>query len=206
MKRINISFAFLGLLGLMAFSYRSDNPTLKIGDSIPMADVKMESTKHHQVSLQDAQGANGLLVIFSCNTCPFVLAWEDRYNGLFNEAKKHKIGMILANSNEGRRTGDDNLEAMKQHAHDKGFHMPYVVDTNHKLADAFGAKTTPHVYLFNKEGKLAYVGAIDDNSKDKSEVTAPYLSNAIRELGNGSSTCSVAETKAVGCSIKRIKK
>ncbi len=206
MKKLALLGSFACLLLVTAFTYRSDNAGLKIGDQLPLADVKMESVKHTQLSLNDLKSTNGLLVIFSCNTCPFVLAWEDRYNDIYSEAKKNKIGMVLVNSNEAKRAGDDRLEAMEKHAAEQGYKMSYVVDANHKLADAFGARTTPHVYLFNKDGKLAYVGAIDDNSKDKSAVTNPFLSNAIRDLGSGNLNCKVAETKALGCSIKRVQK
>ena len=205
MKNLTLLGISISLLLLTAFTFSLNHTVIGIGDNIPLADVKMESVKHEQVSLNDLKGANGLLVIFSCNTCPFVLAWEDRYNDIYADAKKNKIGMVLVNSNEAKRTGDDNIEAMVKHARERGYKMPYVVDANHKLADAFGAKTTPHVYLFNKDGKLAYVGAIDDNSKDKTAVTSPYLKNALADLGQGSN-CKTAETRAVGCSIKRVQK
>ncbi len=206
MKKIVLLATAAILLLTTAFVSKSDASGIKIGDAIPMASVKMESTKKDQVTLNDIKGENGLLVVFSCNTCPFVLAWEDRYNETFAIAKRNKIGMVLVNSNEAKRSGDDSMAAMIAHAREQGYKMPYVVDANHQLADAFGAKTTPHVFLFNKDGKLAYTGAIDDNGKDKSAVKEAYLAKALAELGAGQLSCKVAETKALGCSIKRVTK
>ena len=147
----------------------------------------------------------GLLVIYSCNTCPWVVAWEDRYNELYKECANEGIGFVLVNSNEAKREGADSMEEMKAHAKEKGyFNFAYVVDENHVLADAFGATKTPDVFLFNEEMKLVYKGAIDDNSKDKNAVEEPYLMNAVKALSAGKEI-NPATTKALGCSIKRIK-
>lgn len=186
-----------------AFVLKTDNAGIKIGDKAPLTDVKMATVTDAQLSLKDIKKENGMLVVFSCNTCPFVLAWEGRYNEINEAAAANKIGMVLINSNEAKRTGDDSHQAMKIHAREKAYKMPYLVDADHKLADAFGARTTPHVYLFNKNNELVYVGAIDDN-QDGTMVTKNYLKDAMKELGKGSLKCSTAETKAVGCSIKRV--
>ncbi len=191
------------MLTTMAFVMKTDNPALKIGDKAPMTEAKMPAVGEKSYSLNDIKKENGLLVVFSCNTCPFVLAWEDRYNELNAYANENKVGMVLVNSNEAKRSGDDSKEAMVKHAREKAYKMPYVIDSEHKLADAFGARTTPHVYLFNKKGELAYVGAIDDNQV-KGDVKTNYLKNALADLGKGGLKCSTAETKAIGCSIKRV--
>lgn len=200
----------LGLIGiavmaLSAFVWKSSDQGLKVGDTYPMGKVKMTNIDGKGLSLDELKKENGLLVVFSCNTCPFVLAWEDRYNELYDMANQQKIGMVLVNSNEAKRGGDDSLDEMKAHAKQQGYKMPYVVDKNHQLADAFGASSTPHVFLFNKMGQLAYMGAIDD-SKDKSGVKQTYLKTALAELGAGQRACRNSQTKAVGCSIKRVGK
>lgn len=188
----------------MAFVLKTDGPGLKIGDLAPMTDAKMMDVVDKPHTLNEIKKENGLLVVFSCNTCPFVLAWEDRYNDLHATAQANKIGMVLINSNEAKRGGDDSRIEMLTHSRLKGYKMPYVIDAGHKVADAFGARTTPHVYLFNKKGQLAYVGAIDDNQADKNAVKNDYLKKALLEIGKGGLTCATAETKAVGCSIKRV--
>ena len=117
---------------------------------------------------------NGLVVIFSCNECPFVVAWEDRYKKIAAFAKDNGFGVALINSNEAKRTGDiqvDNFEAMVLHDKEMGYNQMeifYLMDKGSQLADNFQAKVTPHVYLFDGDGILRYKGAIDDNYKDAS--------------------------------------
>jgi len=204
MKRLSvILFSAIFLIGLYSF-VGGKYETLKIGSKAPMTDYKMESTSSKSMSLDDVKGANGTLVMFSCNTCPFVIQWEDRYPGLAEQAKKHNIGFALINSNEAKREGADSKSEMKKHADEKGYaDIPYLVDQNSKLANAFGGKTTPHVFLFDADWKLVYEGAIDDNSKDAKAVSAPYLSNAMQNLVDGK-PIDPNDTKAIGCSIKRV--
>ena len=188
---------------LTAFTPSSD--TLNIGDSSRGLAINVETLDGKTAVLREYAESNGLLVVFSCNTCPFVVAWEDRYNELNEVCKKNNIGMVLVNSNEAKRSGDDSAENMKQHSEKLGYTMPYVIDNHHKIADIMGAKTTPHVFLFDRNLKLAYKGAIDDNYKDKNAVTKTYLKDALSDLGSDSEV-KLKETKALGCSIKRMKK
>ncbi|GAB4379567.1 MAG: thioredoxin family protein [Salibacteraceae bacterium] len=200
---------FNGLMGaavaclLMALIPSSQG--LNIGDGIPMRDAQLTDMDGNPAMIRSYMKENGLLVIFSCNTCPFVLQWEDRYNEIYDLASQNQIGMILVNSNEAKRTGDDSIEKMKEKAAKMGYKMPYLVDHNHMVADAFGARTTPHVYLFDRNGKLAYKGAIDDNSEHKDQVKQHYLKDAIKAVAQGQAP-DPAETKAIGCSIKRVAK
>lgn len=177
---------------------------LSIGKKAPKADVRMSDISGETVSLNDIKKDNGLLVIFSCNTCPFVLAWEDRYPALAEQCMKKNIGMVLINSNEARRKGVDSMEEMKKHAADKNYNCFYAIDENSEVANAFGAKTTPHVYLFDKNMELVYRGAIDDTEgKDEVSPKEHYLQNAIDNLAAGKKV-NPAETKSIGCSIKRV--
>jgi len=155
-----------------------------------MADEDMMDVSGKEMSLNDIKQEKGLVVIFSCNTCPFVVGgkgegWEGRYNDVYEECQKNNIGMVLVNSNEAKRDGDDSLEKMKIHAKEEGYKSYYVVDSKHKLADAFGAKTTPHVFMFDKDMNLAYKGAIDDNVESSKEVKEHWLSVAIENLAAG---------------------
>lgn len=195
-----LSVLALGLVVLASAFKLSDE--FSLGKKAPLADVKMKDISGKEYALKDLKKENGLLVVFSCNTCPFVIGWENRYNELYDLASKNKMGMVLINSNEAKRTGDDSMEEMKKHARELSYKMPYVIDAKNQLADAFGAKTTPHVYLLDKDLKLAYVGAIDDNMKDSKAVKSNYLKDAISNTAAGKK-CEPAQTKAVGCSIKR---
>ncbi len=198
MKRIT----FLLIVSLVSVAGFAQFPLLEIGTKAPLSDVKMKDVSGKMISLDDAKKQNGVLVIFSCNTCPFVVAWEDRYNGLQAHADDLNIGMLLINSNSAKRSGADSFSAMKKHADEKGYKSMYVVDEKSELANAFGAKTTPHVFLFNGDGKLVYMGAIDDNHKSAGEVKETWLKDAMTNLSNGEEI-NPAVTRALGCSIKR---
>lgn len=190
------------LVAFLTTSY-SDIEQINIGDKAPKTDLKMKSVDGKKTSLDDLKKENGLCVIFSCNTCPYVIAWEDRYNEIEAACAKNKVGFVLVNSNEAKRNGDDSLDEMKAHAKEKDYEsFAYVVDENHVVADAFGATKTPDVFLFNANMKLAYKGAIDDNMKQKDSVKNPYLKNAIDKMVAGEKV-DPASTKAIGCSIKR---
>ncbi len=189
-----------------------NNPILEIGAAAPKADVKMKDVSGTDMSLNDMKKENGLLVVFSCNTCPFVVGnpgknsegWENRYNPMHQVAEKAGVGMVLVNSNEAFRDGVDSFEKMQEHARNNGYTMPYVVDANHVVADAFGALTTPHIYLFDKNMKLVYKGAIDDNVNASAEVKETWLSDAIANMIAGK-TIDPNSTRQLGCSIKRVK-
>tara|TARA_B110000881_G_C18418673_1_gene434797 strand:- start:423 stop:821 length:399 start_codon:yes stop_codon:yes gene_type:complete len=131
--------------------------------------------------------------------------WEDRYKLLEEKCRDSEIGMVYINSNQAKRNGDDSVEKMKNHSKEMGYTFPYLIDKNSEIANAFGAKTTPHIFLFNKGKKLVYKGAIDDNYKSANEVTENYLLDALENAGN-QLAISIKETKAVGCSIKRVRK
>jgi thioredoxin-related protein len=179
-------------------------PTIKNGSKIPLAKVEMLDVSGKKLSLQNVKKEKGTLVVFSSNTCPFVVQWEDRYRDLEMLTNRLNVGLVFINSNENQRQGVDSYEAMKELAQKNAYQAPYLVDEDSKLANAFGAKTTPHIFLFDAEDKLVYQGSIDDNSKDKNEVKEKYLQNALYNMANGN-PIEPAETKAVGCSIKRVK-
>jgi peroxiredoxin len=176
---------------------------LALGAKAPLMSVKMLDVSGKKLSLSDVKGENGLLVVFSSNTCPWVLAWEDRYLEIAKLAKQKNIGMIAINSNEASRKKEDSYAEMQKHAKDKGYTFPYVVDTNHRLADEYGATKTPHIYLFDKNNTLVYRGAIDDSAKDLSKIENRYLSDAINAMTSGASI-KTTTSKALGCTIKRV--
>ena len=174
---------------------------LEIGSSMPLKDLKLADISGKNITLANAKGDVGTLVIFSCNTCPWVIRWEDRYVSLANNYAQKGIGMIVVNSNAAQFSGDDSLEEMLEHAKNNGYNFPYAQDPESELASAFGATKTPHIYLFNGDDKLVYRGAIDDNAKNAKKVDEPFLANAIDALLAGN-PINPQTTKALGCSIK----
>ena len=186
-----------------SLSFITGDP-LSLGSMIPKADIKMKNVAGKMVSIKEVAKANGTLVMFSCNTCPYVLKNQKRIVAINDFALKMKVGVIVLNSNEAYRNEDDSYEAMQAYAKDQKYNWDYVVDKNHEVADAFGAKRTPEVFLFNKEGKLVYHGAIDDNPSDATNVNRQHLKEAIKELVAGNDI-TVKESRSVGCSIKRKK-
>ena len=175
---------------------------LEVGDKAVLTDVKMTEVSGEGISIADAKKENGLVVLFSCNQCPFVIRWEDRYDDIKVWADKNDIGMIVLNSNYQKRSGDDSFEAMQLKAKEHDYTFSYVLDKESLIANAYGGQTTPHVFLFDGDLKLAYKGAIDDSYKGAEEVTQAYLKDAIYSIGAGDKVA-IAETKPVGCGIKR---
>lgn len=176
---------------------------LKIGAQAPLVDQKVEDVSGRSITLKETAQQNGLLVIFSCNTCPWVIKWEDRYPIISRLAKANKVGLIALNPNEEYRNRGDGMEDMVKHAKKVGFDFPYALDKNHEIADAFGATRTPQVYLFNNKLELVYVGAIDDNANDAFAVKEFYLENALEQMVAGEKVTRT-NTKSLGCTIKRV--
>lgn len=201
MKRILLASTLLVGLALAAFRLAD---VLPIGATLPKADIKMKDISGKEVALGNLSGKNGLLVMFSCNTCPYVIKNEERTVAIGNFARQQNLGVVLINSNEAYRDGDDSYEAMKKYAAEKKYNWHYVVDKNSVIADAFGANRTPECFLFDKNQKLVYHGAIDDNPSDAAAVTRSHLQEAIKELVEGKEI-SVKESRSVGCTIKRVK-
>lgn len=193
-------FSALPVFALAAITLFPADP-LPIGASLPNADLKMKDITGKEVSFKDAAKKNGLLVMFSCNTCPVVKQYESRTVEACKTALSNEVGVILLNPNEASRTKGDSYDDMRTYAKKAGYTFNYVVDQNSVMADAFGANRTPECFLFNKSGKLVYHGAIDDNPEGAS---VPYLIPAIKKLVTGEKI-EPEKTKSVGCTIKRVK-
>ena len=168
-----------------------------------MMDHSVEDVNNRSLSLSQITESNGLLVIFSCNTCPWVSKWEDRMKTISNTARINNVGMVALNPNERIRERGESLSDMKRRSTKQTYNFIYAIDKDHAIADAFGATKTPEVFLFDGDMKLVYKGAIDDNPDDESLVKNPYLENAIQALVDGSAIKN-SKTKLEGCSIKRI--
>lgn len=203
-----IKIASLAALGLFAVAAH-ELPDLQIGHALPAADVKMKDVSGSSQSLKEVASTNGLLVIFSCNTCPFVVGsegsegWEGRYPELMAYSKRFGVGVALVNSNEAKRGEGDSFADMQARYKEHKYNSAYLLDEGHKVADAFGARTTPHVFLFDKNMKLVYKGAIDDNVANPALVKEHWLRNAIDNMASGKPV-DPATTRNIGCSIKRV--
>ncbi len=203
MKKTGRFIAITAIFAIATMAFKPTvNPELEIGATIPKETVKMKDVSGKEVSLADVKKEKGLLVIFSCNTCPYVKLSESRIKEVTAEAAKNNIGVIIINSNEAQRSEEDSFDAMKEYAKSQGYTCSYVVDKNSEVADAFGATRTPHCFLFDKKG-LVYRGAIDDNVKDPDAAKEHYLKDAIEAVAKGTEL-KTNSTKSVGCGIKRL--
>lgn len=189
------------LIGLFAFT-RYQQEALAIGSNLPKGDVKMKDVSGELITLAGAKKENGLLVMFSCNTCPYVLKNRERTREICEYALANNIGVVLLNANEDYRNGADSYAAMKEFAKAENYKWYYAVDSRNEIADAFGANRTPECFLFSSSLKLIYHGAIDDNPADAGNVSRRHLKEAITETIN-QKDISVKQSRSVGCGIKR---
>lgn len=147
------------------------------------------------------QQHRAVVVIFSCNHCPYVQAWEDRMIAIQREFGAQGVQVVAINANDAVKYPDDSFAAMQQRAEAEGFNFPYLHDESQEIARAYGAARTPEVFLLDGDGVLRYHGAIDDHYQDASAVQQPYLRKALEAVLAGNEV-SVATTDAVGCTIK----
>lgn len=199
MKRYSTILALL-IIGLMSWAPMAELP---IGADMPKADKELVDVSGKKLTLKDAKKKNGLLVMFSCNTCPYVVKNQSRTKDIAAYVIDKNIGVVLINSNEGQRSGADSYKSMQVYASAQGYKWAYVVDEKSEMADAFGATRTPENFLFNGDGKLVYHGAIDDNP-ELASVTRQHVKTAVDEMLGGKDV-SVKTSRSVGCAIKRAK-
>lgn len=192
----------IAALSLAAFTLHTP-AELEIGAVMPKGDLKMKDVSGKEVTMNESKMKKGLLVIFTCNTCPYVAMYQSRIQEGILQATLSDIGVVLVNSNEAYRGNEDSFDAMKKYAADNKYTVPYVLDANSEVADAFGASKTPHVFLFDKDGKLVYKGGIDDSPKDMSAIKTWYLRDALSSVIDGKKV-EINSTKSIGCSIKRV--
>jgi hypothetical protein len=205
MKTTFLSFAaFLASVFIVPnISSAQSADKLNPGDNLPGMETALKSVNTTSpITLKDEERTNGLLVMFSCNTCPFVIKNQPITKKAMEYAKAHKIGMVIVNSNEAQRADADSYEAMKKYAKEQGYTVPYIADANAQLADMFGANHTPEVFLFNKAHKLVYKGAMNDNPSNPDQYKKMYIEEAIDAMIAGKDP-DPKTTKSIGCSIKR---
>ncbi len=192
---------FVLVLTISAFTIKPKDG-YKIGDIA--TDFKLENIDGSMVSLSDFNEAKGFIVTFTCNTCPYAVAYEDRIEALNKKyaSKGYPVIAIMPNNTDVKP--GDNMEAMQKRAKEKGFTFPYLIDKGQKIYPQYGATKTPHVYVLQKTKKgniVKYIGAIDDNFQDANAVKTKYVEDAVNALLSGNEI-KVKETKAIGCTIK----
>lgn len=206
--------AFSILLSFVFLSFSISAKSLELGSSIPKLDEKisqMQATDGKIYTIESVKKPAGTLVIFSCNSCPYVVKWEKRiamigntYSKEWTDESTNKkypgIGVIMINSNDPKASPKDGMDEMIKRAKSLGLEFPYAVDSSSQIAKAFGASRTPEVFLFDKDGKLVYKGAVDDNHNE-ADMKETYLINAIQKMLKGE-PIERKETKAIGCMIK----
>lgn len=188
------------LFALFVFSAATNAPTgYKIGDVA--TDFSLKGTDGEMHSLAEIEDANGYVVIFTCNHCPFSKAYEDRIIALQSKYQPLGYPIIAINPNDPEVQEEDSYEKMVERANEKGFNFLYLFDDGQKIYPQYGATRTPHVFLLDKDRVVRYIGAIDDNSRNPEEVKETYLADAVDALIEGEEP-NPATTKAIGCSIK----
>ncbi len=172
---------------------------LKPGDrAIPFTLPGVDDKEH---ALSDYADKEAVVVIFSCNHCPYVQAWEDRMIQIQADYADKGVQLIAISANDAKKYPADSFPKMKERAREKGFNFPYLYDETQEVARAYGAERTPEVFLFDKAGVLRYHGAIDDNYEDPNAVRHHYLRDALDAVLAGQDP-PVQETPPVGCTIK----
>lgn len=170
-----------------------------IGDTA--RDFNLKNVNGKMVSLAGIKNAKGYIVVFTCNHCPYAKAYEDRIIQLHKKYAKQGYPVVAINPNDKDVSPGDSFADMKKRAKSKKFPFVYLHDDTQEIAKAYGATRTPHVYLLDKDRVVRYIGAIDDNHEEATEVKEKYLENAIDALRDGKEV-STKETKAIGCTIK----
>lgn len=202
MKYLLANFVLVMFFLTNSVSIKEIEQGYSIGDYA--TDFSLPDINGKQVSLADYKDAKGFLVIFTCNTCPYAIAYEDRIIELDKKYKIKGVPVIAINPNDPDLQPADGVEYMKRRAKEKGFTFPYLVDIGQEIFPQYGATKTPHIYLLekNKQGNVVrYIGTIDDNYSNASAVKTKYVENAVDAMLKGEEI-RITTTRAIGCSIK----
>ena len=185
------------LISFNGFSQGYQVGDLASGFTLKNVDGKM-------VSLSDYKNEKGVILIFTCNHCPYAVAYQDRIIALDKEFKAKGYPVIAINPNDATQYPEDSYENMVMRAKEKGFTFPYLYDEKQEVYPVYGATRTPHVFVLKNTDKgfvVSYIGAIDNNYQDATAVTEKYVERAVNNLLAGK-TPDHSFTKAIGCSIK----
>ncbi len=197
-KLIGFSAFALLTMTLLVSATRPFGEGYKIGDKIE--DFTLKNIDGKMVTLSD-YNAEGYIIIFTCNTCPYAVMYEDRIIELHNKYADKGWPVVAINPNDPSIKSGDSFEAMQVRAKEKGFPFDYLFDEDQAVYPKFGATRTPHVFLVDKNMILRYIGAIDNNAQDPESVTTRYVEDAIEAIRSGAQP-DPDMTKAIGCTIK----
>ncbi|GAA0892106.1 thioredoxin family protein [Fulvivirga kasyanovii] len=190
------------LLFVVFFAGTKVNSGYQVGDTVK--DFELKNVDGEMLALSDFEDEKGVILIFDCNTCPYSQAYLDRIKGLHANFKPKGYPVIAINPNDPGRSPGDSFDKMVAYAKENGYKHDYLQDEGQSVARAFGASNTPHVFVLkNEEGefKVAYIGAIDNNTKDAAAADKKYVEDAVNALLEGK-TPTTNKTKAIGCTIK----
>jgi len=168
-----------------------------------VADFKLKNVDGKVVNLSDYKDKKGVIVVFTCNHCPFAKAYEDRIIALDKRYAAQGFSVVAINSNDAADYEEDSYPNMQKRASEKGYSFPYLHDETQGIAKAFGAARTPHVFVLRNDGgkfTVQYIGTVDDNYQDAGGVTKRYVEDAVTNILSGKPVV-VTQTKAVGCAI-----
>ncbi len=174
----------------------------RIGDTV--ANFRLKNVNGSMVSLSDFSDQKGVIVVFTCNHCPFSKAYEGRIGALHRKFAAQGFPVMVVNPSDPKTHEDDKIEQLSYLAKDKGYPYPYLVDDTQTVARAFGANRTPQAYVLKNAGGLftvEYIGTLDDNPQDPASVTKRYVEDAVNNLLAGKPVV-ITTTKAIGCAIK----
>jgi peroxiredoxin len=200
MKTLNLFFFSLAIILISGKSRVTEG--YQVGDVVTAFNLK--NVDGRMVSLSDYKNSKGVILIFDCNTCPYSKAYNDRIIALHKKYSPLGFPVVTINANDPEMSPGDSFDEMVKRAKNKKYTFPYLLDESQEVAHAFGATNTPHVYVLHQNGnifKVAYIGAIDDNSRDASSAKKRYVEDAVDALLNGNQV-PVTKTKAIGCTIK----
>lgn len=198
-KIITFSVLLIAAIGLFLAATNSTNDGLAVGDTAPNFSLKNVDGK--MISLDSYKEAKGYVVIFTCNTCPYAVMYEQRIIELHDKYAAKGYPVIAINPNDPEVKAGDSFEKMQQRAADKKFPFAYLFDDGQAVYPAYGATRTPHIYLLDANKTVQYIGSLDNNPQDASAVTTKYVEEAIAALEAGKKPATTF-TKAIGCGIK----
>lgn len=205
MKKNILVVAGIMVVALIFFVNSKRTVDLKSTSNYEVGDVAIDFNLRNiddkMVSLSNYKEAKGFVVVFTCNTCPFSKWYEQRIIDLDKKYKPLGYPVVAINPNDINVSPGDSFDKMQSLAKSKGYTFPYLHDESQEVARAYGATRTPHVYILNKDLKIKYIGAIDNNHKDAAAADKKYVENALDNLIKGTDP-NTTFTKAIGCTIK----
>lgn len=201
MKNTFLTLLSLIMIGISAVA----DDGVKVGDKAP--EFRLQNVDGRMISLSDFDEKNGVILIFTCNHCPYSVAYEDRILALDKKYAPQGFPVVAINPNDPAVQPEDSFENMIKRSQEKDFTFPYLFDQGQEVYPEYGATRTPHVFLLQNKGKyfeVVYIGAIDDNYQDEDYVEEKFVENAIADIRDGRKV-SNDFTKAIGCTIKKQK-